>query len=96
MIKVVAEHHIRKDGIEQFLELTKVVVEKTVKLDEGCVSYSMCQDTEDPLHCSMIEEWESKEALEKHMRSAHFLEIIPKTGEFCEGPVSITLYNKLF
>ena len=96
MIKVVAEHRINKDGLEQYLELAKIIVEKTVTLDEGCISYAMCQDIEDPFHCTMIEEWESRAALDRHMKAAHFLETVPKMGKFCEGPTDITLYNKLF
>ena len=96
MLKVVAENHVKEGCLEQFLELTKVIVEKTTTLDEGCLSYAMCQDTEDPLHCTIIEEWESQEALDKHMKAAHFIEIVPKMGDFCTSPTGITLYKKLF
>jgi len=96
MLKVVAEHTIKEECLEQFKELGKIIVEKTVALDEGCISYALCQDVNNPLHCSMIEEWESQQLLDKHMQTAHFIEIVPKIGECCAGPMVITLYNKLF
>ena len=96
MIKVVAESLIREDCLEQFLEASKTLVEKTVALDEGCISYALYQDAANPLHTAMIEEWESQEALDKHMKSAHLLGFIPKMGECREGPPVMALYNKLF
>ena len=96
MIKVVAENYIKEGCLEQFLELTKVIVEKTVALDKGCISYSLCQDKANPLHCSMLEEWETQEDLDAHMESEHFKDIIPKSAQFCAGPPTITLYTKLF
>ena len=96
MLRVVAEHHVKKESLEQFKELAKIIVEKTVALDQGCISYAMYQDIDDPLHCTIIEEWESKELLDKHMKAAHFVEIVPKIGECCTGSMSIALYNKLF
>ena len=96
MIKIVAENRVKEGNLEQFLDLARVIVEKTTTLDKGCISYAMCQDTADPLHCSIIEEWESQEALDKHMKAAHFLEIVPKMSEFCESPAKATLYKKLF
>jgi len=96
MLKVIAELSVKEDCLEQFKELTKIIVEKTVTLDQGCISYAMCQDINDPHHCAMIEEWESQEALDLHMKASHFVELIPKIGECCTGPANITLYNKLF
>lgn len=95
MLKVVAEHQIKEDCLEKFKGLAKIIVEKTNALDQGCISYSVYQDVDNPLHCSMIEEWESKEMLDKHMQAAHFKEIVPQIGECCAGSMSITLYSKL-
>jgi len=96
MIKIIAEHFVKEDCMEKFKELSKIIVEKTNELDEGCISYAMCQDDKDPLHCAMIEEWESMEMLDKHMQTAHFKEIVPQIGECCSAPAVFSLYNKLF
>jgi len=96
MIKVVAIQNVKEDCLEQFLKLAREIVEKTNELDEGCISYSLCQDIDDPLHCAMIEEWESKEKLDLHMQAAHFTEIVPQLRECCTPTGGINLYNKLF
>jgi len=96
MLKVVAEHYVKEDCLEKFLELSKEIAEKTNALDEGCISYSMCRDINVPLLYSMIEEWESKETLDKHMQSAHFLEIVPQIRDCCSSQGGIHLYEKLY
>ena len=96
MLRVVAEFSVKKDCLEQFKELTRIIVEKTNALDQGCISYVLCQDTNNPLHFAMIEEWESQELLDKHMQASHFVELVPKVSECCADPVAITLYNKLY
>jgi len=96
MLKVVAEFNVKQDCLEKFKELTSEIVGKTVSLDQGCISYALCQDIGDPLHCAMIEEWESKDMLEKHMQASHFIELVPKISECCTEPPAIVLYNKLY
>jgi len=96
MLKIVAENFVKEDCLEKFMELSKIIVEKTTTLDQGCISYAMCQDLNDPLHCSMIEEWESKEMLDKHMQAAHFIEIIPQIRDCCSSPGGITAYKKIY
>ena len=96
MLKVIAGFKVKEDCLEQFKELSQIIVEKTNTLDKGCISYVMCQDINDPLNCALIEEWESRELLDLHMQAAHFTELVPKIGECCSRPVEITLYNKLF
>ena len=96
MLKITAEHFVKEDSLPQFMELSRRLAEKTVKSDQGCISYSMYQDINDPLHCTFIEEWETKELLDKHMQAAHCVELIPKIGECCSRPTVIALYEKLF
>jgi len=94
MIKVVAKNFIKKDKIEEVLEHIKELVASTVK-EEGCIKYEIYQDEKDKSILTMIEEWESKEALNKHMSSEHFKRIVPIIGEFAEKAGEINLYNKV-
>jgi quinol monooxygenase YgiN len=96
MIKVVAKQFIKHGMLEEFLPIAKALVEMTNKNDPGCISYEMFQDVSDPLVVTVIESWDNQEALDKHMRAAHFLEAIPKIGGCCEKPAEINLYSKLF
>jgi len=96
MLKIVAEFKVKGDCLEKFKELTQIIVEKTNTLDQGCISYALYQDNNDPLHCSMIEEWESQEMLDKHMQAPHFIELVPQIDGFCSAPVNVTVYKKLY
>ena len=95
MIKVVAKHFVKEDKINEFLELGKNLVDATVK-EDGCIKYELFQDAKDSKILTMIEEWEDKTALDKHMASEHFREIIPILSSFMEKPAEMNLYSKVF
>jgi quinol monooxygenase YgiN len=94
MIKVTARDFIKAECVDEFLAITKELVEKTNAFDTGCISYEMFRDISNPLNFVMIEEWEDKKFLDDHMKSAHFLELIPKLGPLCAKPSEITLLEK--
>jgi quinol monooxygenase YgiN len=96
MIKVVAKQFVKPGKLEEFLPVAKLLVEETNRKDAGCLKYEMYQDLANPLIVTVIEEWESQEALDKHMKAAHFVGAIPKINGLCEKPAEISLYNKLF
>ena len=94
MIKVVAKNFIKEDKIEEVLEHIKELVAITVK-EEGCIKYEIYQDEKDKSILTMIEELESKEALNKHMSAEHFKRIVPIIGGFAEKAGEINLYKKV-
>ena len=71
MIKVVAKGYFLEGKAEEAIKLYEELVEKTRK-EEGCISYSLFRDIEDDSILTMIEEWESKDALDKHFKTEHF------------------------
>ena len=94
MIKVVAKNIVKKDKTDEFIALAKTLEEATNKLDSGCIRYELYQDISDPGILTFIEEWESMEALDKHMAAPHFKDIVPKLGAFADGPEDVRLYKK--
>lgn len=95
MIKVVAKSYAKGENIEKILELTKEMVENTVK-EEGCIKYEFFQDIKDPKVMMIIEEWESEEVLNLHMASEHFKRIIPQLNELREKPSEVSICKKVF
>ncbi len=95
MINIVAKHYVKQDKIDGFIMLAKKLVEKTQKDDPGCIHYDLFQDLEDPRILTILEEWESREALDKHMAAVHFKEIVPQLGDFLEKPGEVNLYQKV-
>ena len=95
MIKIVAKNYVKVDKIDEFISLVTKLVQETNKNDKGCIHYELFQDIKDPTILTIIEEWESKEALGMHMAAKHFLEIVPMLANFSEKPSENNLYQKL-
>lgn len=95
MIKVVAKSFAKADKIDKILELSKEMVEKTVK-EEGCIKYEIFRDVKDSKVMIIIEEWESDEALNKHMASEHFKRIVPQLNELREKASEVNILKKLY
>lgn len=93
MIKIVAKQTVKQDKINNFIAIAKKLVEETLRLDTGCISYGLFQDSEDSGILTFIEEWENPEALDKHMASGHFTEFFPQLGEFLEKPAEVNRYQ---
>lgn len=94
MIKVVAKKLVNEGKVEEVIKLYEELVRETRK-EEGCIKYELYQDEKDSRILAVIEEWESKDALEKHMNSEHFVRIVPMIGELAEKKKDINIYNKL-
>ena len=53
------------------------MIEASLK-DQGCISYSFYQNLLEKNEYIMVEKWENKELLDKHMKTEHFA----KLGEY--------------
>lgn len=93
MIKVVAKSKIMIDKLETVLNLYEELVAAT-RQEEGCIVYELFQDVEYPSVLTMIEEWEDKPSLDKHMKTEHFVRIVPMVGKFVLES-SLNIYNKV-
>ena len=96
MIKVTAVNYIKAECVEEFLAISKELVEKTNALDSGCIRYELCRDVNDPLHFIMLEEWEDQKSLDEHMKAKHFTDNVPKFGNLTVKPSELTLLEKMF
>jgi len=94
MIKVVAKNFVQEGKLETVLALYKELVEETRK-EEGCIKYELYQDLKDINTIAMIEEWESREALDRHLNSEHFTRIVPKVKKFMVKETELNIFNQL-
>ena len=76
MIKVVAKSTYQGDCIPKVIELYGELIEKS-RLESGCLSYELFQDTKNDSILTMIEEWESESHLAAHQKTEHFMRILP-------------------
>ena len=96
MIQVTAVNYVKEECLEDFLAVTKELVEKTNALDKGCVKYELCRDVNDPLRFVMLEQWESQSLLDDHMKADHFVQLVPKLGGFGSKPSELTILEKVY
>ncbi len=94
MIKVVAKNNIQEDKLEEIMGLYKELIEATVK-EPGCIKYELYQDINDTRTITMIEEWESLEALAEHEKTEHFVRIFPLLKDLVTDESDFRIYKKL-
>jgi quinol monooxygenase YgiN len=94
MIKVVARKFVNEGKVEEVIGFYEQLVEASRK-EDGCIKYELYQDEEDPRVLAVIEEWESKEALNNHMRTEHFIKLVPMIAELTAKKVDKNIYNKV-
>lgn len=95
MIKIVAKNYVKADKLKEFLALAEKLVADTRQKDAGCIRYELLQDLKNPQILTMLEEWESKEALDAHMTSSHFKSAMASFADFMEKPGEIDLYKSV-
>lgn len=94
MIKLIAKKLIREGKVEEVIKLYKELG-RSSKIEEGCIKYELYQDEKDFRILAVVEEWENKDALNKHTTSEHFNRIVPMISELTEKKLDMNLYNKL-
>ncbi len=94
MIKVIAKNFAKEDKVEQVIALAKELVAKSVQ-EVGCLKYELYQEEHTPRELVILEEWETKEHLDKHMASAHFKSLIPQMSALMDKEPEINTYQIL-
>lgn len=91
MIVISGTIYIKKDRINEAIELAKVMMDKTGE-EVGCISYRFYADIESPDIFRIFEEWESDEDLQAHFETAHMEKLQPKLGKLLAAPPDIRRY----
>ena len=92
MISVIASVHVRPGMVPGFLEVFKANV-PAVREETGCVEYFPATDVAADLPpqaldenvVTIIEKWESLEALRDHLKAPHMLAYKEKVSDMVEG-----------
>lgn len=92
MICVVASITVKQGKREEFLEIFNGNVLK-VRDEQGCLEYFPAVDADsgigvqklDPQVVTVLEKWQSMDALHRHLESAHMLEYREKVKDLVEA-----------
>lgn len=80
----------------EHLERTKAELEKMVEetqKENGCINYDLHEKLDEPGTFLFHENWESQEALDKHMQTKHFEHLTSIADEILSEPPQIGLYG---
>ena len=91
-IRAVAHIKARADKVEEMREVLMGLLEPT-RNEDGCVSYILTQNTADPTDFTFLEEWESEEAMQAHLGSAHVAESLSHLPEVGAADPDIRSYE---
>ena len=76
---------VAKPGFEQKLEqLFRGVVEPTLQ-EEGCISYQINRDLDNPRRFVFTEEWRSRADLDRHLATPHLKSLSEQVPECIES-----------
>lgn len=92
MITIVAKGVVKEENIAKFKEYAQTLIEETKK-EEGCISYKLYEDINNPKVITFIEKWKDQEAIDKHVNASHFVEIVPKLRDLQESETEVNLYK---
>lgn len=95
MIKIVADHFVKEESIDRFMELARELVNESRK-ETGNISYQLCQHRVDMLHFTFIEEWQDNNAIKAHNSSIHFSRIVPQLRECAAKAGNSCFYDELY
>jgi quinol monooxygenase YgiN len=95
MITVVAKTPYLPGTQEAVLDVYETLVAQTRK-EPGCRAYDLFQDVQNPETFTMIETWEDRTALDRHLASPAFLTLVEALRPHAAAPAQIDLYHPAF
>lgn len=94
MLRIIATNYIISEKREVFLSLVKPLIEQSRK-EEGCLSYSLFEDTKTANVFTFIEDWRDQEAIDFHRNTLHFIEYVPQIKSFASRESIINIYSEV-
>jgi len=93
-LNVVAIAETSADRAEELKSVCLGLIEPT-RNEKGCISYDLYQDTTNPGRFTFIENWQSKEHLDVHLKAPHFVAAAAAFGKIVTKELAVMMLNKL-
>ena len=93
-LKVVAIAETSSDKATELKKVCLGLIEPTRK-ESGCISYELYEDTTNPGRFTFIEEWESQEHLNVHLKTPHLVAAGEAFGKIVTKDLVILMLNKI-
>jgi Uncharacterized conserved protein len=66
---------------------------QSTRLESGCISYNLYNETENNNTLLMLEKWENQDVLNLHMQTEHFKAFNTAIGNILAKEVDIAIYS---
>lgn len=90
MIIVNASLKAKEDKIDEIIKTAEDLIKESRK-HEGNISYNLFQDVLDN-SLTFVEKWQTKEDLEKHMKTDVFIDFGKNTKEYLTEELDVSVY----
>ncbi|MCL2110737.1 MAG: antibiotic biosynthesis monooxygenase [Clostridiales bacterium] len=94
MVAVVVKENLKDGQKAAFVEYMREMIALT-KQEDGCIAYDLYESVDGAGEVVMVELWETKEALDRHMETDHFKKFLPGGEVYKNGPPEIKVFEKL-
>jgi quinol monooxygenase YgiN len=94
MSLIVIAEMTAKPGKEEELQAELLKLVEATRKEDGCLQYDLHAAVDNPRGFVFIENWTSREALEKHFQSPHIADFRKVQGELREAP-RVTMYRRI-
>jgi quinol monooxygenase YgiN len=94
MVKLIARLSA-KPGQEDVLTNALRELAAPSREEAGCLLYDVCVVRDEPARLLVLEEWESQDALDRHMATPHFKAFLDKVGDALAGEPELEVIERV-
>jgi len=85
MFIVTVTFAINQDNVTEFVEIMKKQAYNSLKNEEGCMQFDVCQDPEDARRIFLYEVYIDSDAFDVHLKTDHFLDFDASVRNWTES-----------
>ena len=93
-INVIAHVYVKAGKKNDIMSVMSELIEKT-RAEAGCIRYDLFESEDNADNLTIIEEWKSRQALEEHFQTGHFIKLGEKIDNLSEKEADIFILNKV-
>lgn len=83
-LRIVAIMKVKPEAMKDIMPIFQAIVQGSQE-EEGCISYNLHQDINDPTTFIMLEEWQSQDAIDFHNATDHYKAFKEASKELIES-----------
>ena len=84
-----------KDGLTEQVEQELLALIEPTRAEQGCITYQLNKDVQEPGKFVFYEQWKSRQALDEHLNKPHLQALIAKADQLFAEPLDVTICKKI-